>query len=134
MKPSSRGERGSAMAEAAITLPVVILVCFAMINMALAGFASINAANAANYGARVGSVHQTGAAGAAISAARQASSVMQVGTYNVSASGSGAPGSQITVKVDWKVPNFFSGIMAFLGGGNVEFKGTAQSSFRREGW
>jgi hypothetical protein len=122
------------MAESAITLPVVILICFAMINLAMAGYASINAANAANYGARVGSVQQTGAAGAAVRAAQKSVSAMEVGEYKVSASGGGAPGSQITVKVEWSVPNYISGIMAVLGGGDVEFKGEAQSTFRREGW
>lgn len=123
------------MAEAAITLPVVLLAAFAMINLALAGFASVNAANAANYGARAGSVSQANPAGAACWAAERAIANARIGEYQVAASGGGAPGAQITVRVSWSVPNYFSGLAALFGvGGGADFSGTVRSSFRQEGW
>jgi hypothetical protein len=129
------GQPGTSMAEVAITLPVVILLTFALVNLALAGYASVAAANAANYGARVGSVVQQGAAGAAATAANQSLKSTMIGKYAVGAGGGGTPGSQITVTVNWTVPNYFGSILRFLGGGNVkEFKGQARSAFRQEGW
>lgn len=123
------------MAEAAITLPVVLLVAFAMINLALAGFASVNAANAANFGARAGSVAQVNPAGVACGAAERAISNARIGEYQVAASGGGAPGAQIIVAVSWRVPNYFAGLAAFFGAGSSsDFNGIVHSSFRQEGW
>lgn len=129
-----RDTRGD-MAEAAITLPVVLLVALMMINMTIAGFASVNANNAANYGARVGSVTQGGAAAAAVAAARQALASAPVGEYRVSASGGGPPGSTVVVQVTWSVPNYLSGLAALFGGSTPDtFSGTATATFRQEGW
>ncbi len=124
------------MAEAALTFPVVLLLTLALINFALVGFASVVASNAANYGARAGSVAQNGAAGAAATAANQALGDMMIGTYSVAASGGGAPGSQVVVQVSWTIPNWFGPILSFVGGGGMpsEFTGTARSTFRKEGW
>jgi len=122
------------MAEAAITLPITLLVALAMINATLAGFTSVNAANAANYGVRVGSVVQGGSAGAAASAAHQAISIAPIGEYQVSASGGGRPGSVITVSVDWQFPNYFRGLLAFFGASADDFHGAATATFRQEGW
>ena len=72
-------DRRGDMAEAAVTLPVVLLATFAMINLALAGFASVNAANAANYGARIGSVSQENPSAVAVAAANQMISNARVG-------------------------------------------------------
>ncbi|MDK2981350.1 MAG: hypothetical protein PWQ55_1697, partial [Chloroflexota bacterium] len=58
------------MAEAAITLPVVLLLTFAMVNLAMAWYAAVAASNAANYGARVGSVSQTSPTVNAVAAAQ----------------------------------------------------------------
>mgnify|MGYP000962570900 FL=1 len=65
-----RGRRGSSMAEAAITLPVIMLMTFAMVNVSMAWYAAVAASNAANYGARIGSVAQTDPQGLAVSAAQ----------------------------------------------------------------
>ena len=48
--------RGDEFAETAIAMPVVVLITIALLNLTMAGFASVNTNNAANYGARVGSV------------------------------------------------------------------------------
>ena len=47
--------RGDEFAETAIVMPLIVLVTIALMNLTMAGFASVNANNAANYGARVGS-------------------------------------------------------------------------------
>ncbi|WP_322793280.1 TadE/TadG family type IV pilus assembly protein [Bellilinea sp.] len=130
-----RHEAGNAMAETAVSLPVVLVLTFALINFAIAGYASVAAANAANYGARVGSVTQGGAAAAAASAAHAALSRTMIGEYSVAASGGGRPGSMVVVTVNWTAPNYIGSMLGLLGGGgSVEFKGQAQATFRQEGW
>jgi len=126
--------RGQAMAETAITVPVVMLLAVFVVNGAMAGFAAVNAANAANYGARVGSVTQQGAAGAAVAAAYQAVANAPLGEYEVSAYGGGPPGSQVVVVVQWRVPNLLTPVLGFFGGGDLEFSGQAMATFRQEGW
>ena len=128
-------EKGQSMVETAIVLPPVLLVMFAMINLALAGFASVNASNAANYGARVASVAQHNQAGIAMAAAQEMVDQAMVGEYRVSAGGGGRRGAQIVVSVDWSVPNFFGGLAAVFGGNfSSEIEGMARASFRQEGW
>ena len=73
------GKKGSSMAEAAITLPVVVLLTFAMVNLAMAWYAAVAASNAANYGARLGSVAQSNPIGTAVSAAQGRLDTISVG-------------------------------------------------------
>ena len=70
--------KGDEFAETAIAMPVILLVTIALMNLTMAGFASVNANNAANYGARIGSVYQQGMASAAYSAAEQSVSYAKV--------------------------------------------------------
>ena len=84
--------RGDEFAQSAIAFPMVVLLIMALFNLSLAGFASVNAANAANHGARVGSVYQQHSSGAAYSAAMESISYAPVGSYQVSVSGGGFPG------------------------------------------
>jgi hypothetical protein len=125
-----RGE----MAEAAVTLPVVMLAALALVNLTIAGFASVNAANAANYGARVGSVSQENPSGVAVVAANQTLASTPIGDYIVSASGGGPPGALLAVIVRWEVPNYFKGLMSFFGASLDDFSGTTVAYFRQEGW
>jgi len=60
MRGLLQSRKGDSFAESAIVLPIILLVTIALMNLSMAGFASVNANNAANYGARVGSVHQQG--------------------------------------------------------------------------
>jgi hypothetical protein len=122
------------LAESAVTLPVAILLAVFMTNATLAGFTSMNAANAANYGSRRGSVHQTDPVGAAAGAAWQQLNIASIGDYSVSVSGGGQPGAMIAVSVHWEFPNFFKGLTAFFGISTSDFEGTAISTFRQEGW
>jgi Flp pilus assembly protein TadG len=130
-----KSKRGTAMAEAAVTLPVVLLLTFAMANLAMAWYAAVAASNAANYGARMGSVSQTDPIGMAVTAAQGRLDTISVGTYSISGSGGGSRGAQVNIVVDWAVPNFIGGLMTLLGGGDqINFEGTALSTFRQEGW
>jgi len=128
--------QGDSFAESAIVLPVILLITIALMNLTMAGFASVNANNAANYGARVGSVHQQGPAAAAYAAAQQSISYASVGDYTVSVSGGGFPGSQINVQVGWSVPNIMGGLLDYLGGSDLgaDIRGDATAVFRQEGW
>ena len=130
-----RRQRGAAALESAIVLPVMVLVSLGGVNMTLAGYAAVAATNAANYGARVGSVSQQNPAGRAIAAAENHASQTGIGEYSVSAYGGGRRGSQIVVEVHWEFPNWFRGILAFVGGSSpAQFEGNARSTFRQEGW
>jgi len=127
--------RGDEFAQTAIAMPVIVLITIALMNLTMAGFASVNANNAANYAARVGSVTQQGAGGASYNAAMASISHAKIGEYSVSVSGGGFPGAQINVQVNWTVPNYMGGLLGFLGGSlSGDFEGTAASVFRQEGW
>jgi len=136
MRGLLQSRQGDSFAESAIVLPIILLVTIALMNLSMAGFASVNANNAANYGARVGSVHQQGPASAAYAAAQQSISYASVGDYTVSVSGGGFPGSQINVQVGWSVPNIMGGLLDYLGGSDLgaDIRGDATAVFRQEGW
>ncbi|MBI1793399.1 MAG: hypothetical protein HYR70_04320 [Chloroflexi bacterium] len=131
-----RSNKGDEFAETAIAMPVIVLITIALLNLTMAGFASVNANNAANYGARVGSVNQQGPAGTAYEAALQSISYAKIGDYSVSVTGGGFPGAQISVQVDWSVPNLMGGLLSFVGGNSLgaDLAGSAVSVFRQEGW
>jgi hypothetical protein len=123
------------MAEAALTLPVVVLISLAMVNLSLAWFVAISASNAANYGARIGSVVQSNPVGYSVAAAQSRLDVIHIGSYSVTGSGGGFRGAQINVTVNWTVPNYMGSLLSFFGGTDpVNFHGTALSTFRQEGW
>jgi hypothetical protein len=129
-----RDRRGE-LDEAALVLPVLLLISLALVNMAMLGFAAVNAGNAANYGARMGSVAQSNPAGVAIASANQMLAAAPVGTYAVSVSGSGLPGDMMTVQVRYTVPNYFGRLAGFFGVGiPANFTHTATAYFRQEGW
>ncbi len=129
--------RRAELDEAAFALPVLLLVSLGLVNLALLGFAAVNAANAAEYAARVGAVAQSNQASAAVAAANSKLSGVRVGSYTVSVSGGGTPGSRIEVRVQYRVPNYFGGLSSlFLPFPRPAstFVGTAKATFRQEGW
>ncbi len=129
-----RDRRGE-LDEAALVLPVLLLISLALVNMAILGFAAVNAGNAANYGARMGSVAQSNPTGVAIASANQMLAAAPVGSYAVTVSGSGLPGAMMTVTVRYTVPNYFGGLAGFFGVSSPgNFTNTATSYFRQEGW
>ncbi|WP_322508114.1 hypothetical protein [Anaerolinea sp.] len=121
--------------EAAFALPVLLLVSLALVNLALLGFAAVNAGNAAEYGARIGSVALSNPAGEAYTAAQAKVNAVRVGSYSVSVTGGGSHGSRIEVAVTYRVPNYFGGLASLFGVNTAsQFQGTARAYFRQEGW
>jgi hypothetical protein len=129
-----RDRRGE-MDEAVIVFPLLLLIAIGLVNMGLLGVAAVNADNAANFGARMGAVAQSNPAGVARASAGQAIQAAPVGTYNIFVSGGGAPGSTVTVQVNYRIPNYFAALVGFFGVEiSPEFSGAASSNFRQEGW
>ena len=126
-------ERRGDMVEGALTLPLMALVTLVLVNLAMAGYASVTANNAVNYAARVASVSQANATGEAMNAANCALSA-GIGTYAVNVSADSHPGGMVQVEVDWEVPNLFGSLMPLFGATNEPLQGQARSAFRKEGW
>jgi len=127
-----RGRRGD-MVEGALTLPLMALVTLALVNLAMAGYASVTANNAVNYAARVASVSQNNVTGEAMNAANRALSA-GIGSYAVSIQADNYPGGLVQVAVAWEVPNLFGSLMPLFGQTNEPLNGEARSAFRKEGW
>lgn len=126
-----RGRRAaSGFAQASVVIPLMTVLTVAMISFGGAAFVANNAANAANHGARVGSVYQQGAAQAAYAAAMQSANSQSIGQYSVTVAGGGRAGSTITVRVDWRFPNILGSIIGL----GPYFSGSTMSTFRQEGW
>jgi len=125
--------RSGDMVEGALTFPLMALVALALVNLALAGFASTTANHAAGYGARAGSVALTDPAGRAL-AATQVALQSGVGDYAVRVAADTFAGGIVRVEVDWEVPNFYGSLMPLFGAASKPLKGTAVSAFRKEGW
>ena len=128
-------ERGD-MAEAAITTPVIVLLMTVIINFGMLMYVAQAAENAANYGARRGSVAQTNAAGEAIAAASYAAGQALVGEYTVQAvAPGGIAGAELGIRVTYRVQNWIAplaGLFPALPSG--DFTGNATATFRQEGW
>lgn len=125
--------RRADMVEGAMTFPLMALVALALVNLALAGFASTTANHAAGYGARAGSVAQVDPAGRALEAAQEALQ-SGVGDYAVRVTADTYAGGVVRVEVDWSVPNVYGSLMPIFGASSGPLKGTAVSAFRKEGW
>jgi len=120
----------SGFAQAALVIPLMAILTVAMISFGGAAFVANNAANAANHGARVGSVYQQGAAEAAYSAALRSANAQSIGQYAVTVAGGGRPGATISVRVDWRFPNLLGPLIGL----GPFFSGNTMSTFRQEGW
>jgi hypothetical protein len=134
--PKQRKEKGQSLTEAAVALPVVLLVLMGVINIALYGLAGMNASNAANYGARQASVAvPPNGPSTALNSTTAKLAQVPVGTYQVNVSGGGGRGSMIQVEVRYSVPNYLSGLMSLFSSSTpTEWTGTTVSWFRQEGW
>jgi Flp pilus assembly protein TadG len=128
-------DRRAELDEAALVLPVLLLLTFGLVNLSMVGYASMAANNAANYGARTASVAQDNQAAKAQAAANSMLNGVTVGTYTVNVLGSGTPGTIVRVEVTYNVPNWFQSLADLFGvQGPDEFSGTVYSDFRQEGW
>lgn len=130
-----RDRRGD-FAQFAFVAPILMLVSLGLINLAVFGMAGVNANNAANYGARLGSVAQADPVGYAANAANQKLNATTFGDYAVSASSVGSGrGSLIRIAVTYSVDNYFSGLTGIFGvDSDPQFEKTVVAYFRHEGW
>ena len=139
MKPLAqrlfRDQRGD-FAQFAFVVPILVLTSLGLINLALFGMAGVNANNAANYGARMGSVAQENPLSYAANAARSKVNATTIGDYSVAVSSVGSGrGSLIRVSVTYTVTNYFAGLASAFGWDSPgQFQKTTVAYFRHEGW
>jgi hypothetical protein len=123
------------MAEAAITMPVVMMVLMFSINVSLASYSAVSAAGAANYGARVGAVSELNSQEYAMAAVKKAVGNSGAGGefyYFVKTDDS--IGGGVLVVVFWRYPSYFSGLCSLFGGSCPRyFSGSASSVWKKEG-
>lgn len=128
-----RDKSGMETLEAAITLPVAIVIMIAAVNLGMVVFGQQAVEQAARQGARMGSVAQHSAAAYASSSAQSAitaSKIVQDTSVTILAA-SGAPGSVLKVRVSGSVPSYFGRLIPGL---PTVFKVSADANFRQEGW
>ena len=133
----SRRDRGQALTEAALILPVVLLAVLGLVNLGQAAFVANTAKNAAQYGARMGSVAQANVVGVAVNAAhQQVAGAPGGGAYAVTVIAPGGErGTTLALRVHWSVPNYIQGLLGLLGtGAPAHWEGEADAYFRQEGW
>lgn len=130
-----RGACGD-MVEGALTFPIMAMLALALVNLALAGYASVTAMNAADHAARVAAVSQDDPVGRGLAAASKALQA-GIGDYTVNVQADTYPGGYVTVRVGWRVPNFYGGLLGVFGvpaDRRSHFSGEAVSVQRKEGW
>lgn len=133
----TRTRKALEVVEAAATIPVMLLILVAIVNLGMAIFAQQAVENAANYGARMGSVAQDCRSCAAYGAA--SSAIARSGVHNPSVeilAPGGVVGSTLRIRVSGEIPDLGLGsLMAFFGGGmNGPLRTSAEATFRAEGW
>ena len=129
--------RGAEFVEAAVTIPVVVLVMLAVVQFGLLVYAGQMASEAARHGVRWGAVAQANQAGiAAAQAASFASSAFPMGSPQVTVlAPGGVLGSNIKLRVTYQVPNFLGGLAGlFPGLPGGPFEVTGEATMRQEGW
>jgi Flp pilus assembly protein TadG len=129
--------RGSNMAEAAVTMPVVLFVLMFGINVSLASYTAMVAADAAGYGARVGAVSRINPKMWAETAAQTSCNQSSVGSLctKIYAQVDPKPGGAVTVSVTWRYPSYLAGLCSLFGGGcDQDFGGTEVAVWKKEGW
>jgi len=130
-------ERGAALIELALTLPVVLLLTLMLIQFGVLAYAGSMAEQAARQGARVGSVAQVNPAGFAVTEAqRVAYTGFAIGHPHVVAlAPGGVVGSELTIRVTYQVPNFVGRLAElFTTLPGEAFAVHGEATFRREGW
>jgi len=128
-----RGRRGSELTEAAVTLPVVLLLLLGMVQFGIVVYGSQMAKEAARHGARMGSVAQDiPAVRAYVAAYRFAQGALPIGEPEVRIlAPGGVVGSELRIRVTYRVPNLVSGFPGLPEGPFTVF---GEATARREGW
>ncbi|MBN1439746.1 MAG: pilus assembly protein [Anaerolineales bacterium] len=130
-------KRAGMMAEAAISIPAVLMILVFGVSVSRAGYAAMAARNAANYGARIGAVSGSNPeryAKAAAEASLKQSGAAGVFITDVQVTGEG-PGGVVSVTVTWRTETILAGVCQFFGEGcPAAFEGEARAVWRREGY
>lgn len=115
--------------EAAITLPLMVLILLTIVEFGWAVYAQQVAQEAARHGVRMGIVSQGNAVGAAMSAASEyvGNGALRGAQVSVLAPG-GVVGTTLRVRVRYEVPHF----LGFIGLPPLVVTGEAEG--RQEGW
>ncbi|MBN1439745.1 MAG: hypothetical protein JW929_10075 [Anaerolineales bacterium] len=131
-----RDKRGAEMAEAAVALPVVILVLFFVINAMMAGYTAMVASIAANEGAQAGAkASQYPEQWASAAVADSLNRYRAGGTFTFSVKVDEEPGGGVKVMVAWSYPSVLSGLCRYFGGDCPDyFGGVTTVTRKREGW
>ncbi|MBN1439696.1 MAG: pilus assembly protein [Anaerolineales bacterium] len=126
----------SNMAEAAISMPVVLLVLMFTINIALASYTAIAAAGAVNYGARIGAVTREQPEQWAKAAVEKAWGQSGAGgSFAYSVLVSERPDGVVLVTGNWSYPSVLSGLCRYFDGScPLNFQGTVAAMYRKEGY
>lgn len=123
------GQCGVETLEAAITLPLMVLILLTIVEFGWAVYAQQVAQEAARHGVRMGIVSQGNAVGAAMSAASEyvGNGALRGAQVSVLAPG-GVVGTTLRVRVRYEVPHF----LGFIGLPPLVVTGEAEG--RQEGW
>lgn len=120
IRKRSDGERGQAMAEFALIIPIFLLLVFAIVDFGMGFHAWITVTNSAREGARLGAV---GADATAVEARVRdtAASLDDAQMTVVVGNAQGAPGEAVTVDVDYdyELITPLSSIMGMLSGNTI---------------
>lgn len=127
---------GSNMAEAAVAMPVVLLVLLFGINASLAAYTGVAAANAVNYGARMGAITREQPEMWAMAAVEKAWSQSGAGgSFSYSVLVSDRPNGVVLVTGSWSYPTIFSGLCSLFGDScPANIQGTVSAMYRKEGY
>jgi len=125
--------RASELTEAALTIPVVFLLLLGIVQFGIVVYGSQMAKEAARHGARTGSVAQDyPAARAYLAAMNYAESAFPIGDPEVTIlAPGGVVGSELRIRVTYRVPNLVGGFPGMPGGPYVVY---GEATARQEGW
>ena len=128
-----RDRCGTEVLEAAVTVPILVLLTLAILQFGTVVYASQMAKEAARHGARMGSVAQDNPAGRAAAAAYQyAQGVFPAGNPEVQIlAPGGVVGSELRIRVRYRVPNFVGGFPGIPPG---PYDVWGEATARQEGW
>ncbi len=125
--------RASELTEAALTLPIVLLLLLGMVQFGIVVYGSQMAKEAARHGARMGSVAQDNPAMRAYVAALEfAESALPIGEPEVRIlAPGGVVGTELRIRVSYRVPNLVGGFPGIPPGPFTVF---GEATARQEGW
>jgi len=125
--------QASELTEAALTLPIVLLLLLGMVQFGIVVYGDQMAKEAARHGARMGSVAQDNPAMQAYVAAFVfAKSALPIGEPEVQIlAPGGVVGTELRIRVSYRIPNLVSGFPGLPSGPFVVF---GEATARQEGW